>query len=81
MTILEEAQEILYNDRQDDYGDGIESTKRIAKLWSIVLDKEVTPEQVALCMIQVKISRQMNKYKRDNLIDGAGYFGLIERIS
>jgi hypothetical protein len=31
-------------------------------------------------MVGTKIARQMNKPKRDNLVDGAGYFATIEKM-
>jgi len=80
MTILEEAQNAVYGDRQSDYGTVTKNFSTIAKLWSTVLGIEVTPEQVGLCMVQVKIARQMYKPKRDNLVDGAGYFATIEKM-
>jgi len=80
MTILEEAQNAVYGDRQSDYGTVTKNFTTIAKLWSTVLGIEVTPEQVGLCMVQVKIARQMYKPKRDNLVDGAGYFATIEKM-
>lgn len=80
MTILEEAQKVVYGDRQDDYGTVLENFNTIAKLWSGVLKVEVTAEQVGLCMVQVKVARQMYKPKRDNLVDGAGYFATLEKM-
>jgi len=80
MTILEEAQSVVYGDREADYGTVTENFTTIAKLWSVLLNCEVTPEQVALCMVQVKVARQMFKPKRDNLVDGAGYFATIEKM-
>lgn len=80
MTILEEAQKVVYGDRQDDYGTVTENFNTIAKLWSVVLKTDVTPEQVGLCMVQLKVARQMYKPKRDNLVDGAGYFATIEKM-
>lgn len=79
-TILEEAQGLVYGDRNKDYGKVKDNFKTIADLWSVVLNAKVTPEQVALCMVQVKIARQMFKPKRDNLVDGAGYFATIEKM-
>jgi len=35
---------------------------------------------VCWMMVLLKASRQMNAPKRDNLVDAAGYIGLIERI-
>lgn len=80
LTILEEAQNVVYGDRQADYGTVTQNFGTIAKLWSAVLGIEVTPEQVGLCMVQVKVARQMYKPKRDNLVDGAGYFATIEKM-
>jgi len=80
-TILEEAQALVYKDRQQDYGSVSDNFNTIAKLWSVVLKTEVTAQQVALCMVQVKVARQLYKPKRDNLVDGAGYFATIEKMN
>lgn len=79
-TILVEAQDAVYGDRQADYGTVTENFGTIAELWTAVLKTKVTPEQVGLCMVQVKVARQMYKPKRDNLVDGAGYFATIEKM-
>lgn len=80
MNILEEAERAVYEDRQADYGPVKKNFDTIAKLWSGVLGIEITAEQVGLCMIQVKIARQMYRPKRDNLVDGAGYFATLEKM-
>jgi hypothetical protein len=80
MNILQEAEKAVYGDRQADYGTVTENFNTIAALWSAVLKTKVTPEQVGLCMVQVKVARQMYKPKRDNLVDGAGYFATIEKM-
>jgi hypothetical protein len=79
-TILTEAQQAVYGDRQADYGSVKTNFSNIARQWSVTLGMNVTPEQVGLCMIQVKIARQMNKPKRDNLVDIAGYAATIEKM-
>lgn len=66
-TVLEEAQKIISGQRREDYGSPLESFTRIADLWGVVLGTEVTPEQVALCMIQLKVARAMNGMQRDSL--------------
>ena len=73
MDILEEALAITNGDRATDYGDMKESFDRIAELWSPILGVPVTAKQVALCMIQLKISRCLTSDKRDNWVDIAGY--------
>jgi hypothetical protein len=77
-SILQEADKIINGQRRVDYGGPLESFTKIAQLWSPVLGVEVTPDQVALCMIGLKIARAMNGMQRDSLVDIAGYAGCIE---
>ena len=79
-TILEEASELVDGDRQEDYGHPIDNHTRTAKMWSALLGVEVTAEQVCLCMVALKLSRQCHKPKRDNLVDGCGYLRNVEMI-
>jgi hypothetical protein len=73
MNILEEANEITGGERNDSYGHPRFDFTRTAKLWSAFLGIEITPEQIPLLMILLKVSREANKHKRDNLTDIAGY--------
>ena len=77
-NILEEANSLVYGDRAADYGSVLDNFTTIAALWSPILKVTVTAEQVALCMVQVKVARQIHKPKRDNLVDGAGYLACAE---
>lgn len=79
-SVLEEAQELLHGARMEEYGPPRESFERIARMWSIVLDTEVSAEQVALCMIQMKVSRAIYSNKRDSFVDIAGYAGTLELL-
>ena len=79
-TILEEAQRLIYGDRNKTYDHPIENFDRIARIWSVIFGIEVTAEQVGLAMVGVKIAREAYMPKRDNLVDGAGYFGTIAMI-
>lgn len=78
--ILLEAHRLVYGVKQEEYGSVTENFGNIAKQWSVTLGKNITPEQVGLCMVQVKIARQMHKHNWENLIDGAGYFGTIAKM-
>lgn len=86
-SILTEAQDIIWGDREQTYGKPDVNLKRIATLWNAYLyakhggDRVITPEDVCWMMVLLKASRQMNAPKRDNLVDAAGYVGLIERIT
>lgn len=81
-TILQEAQGLVYGDRGADYGHPIEDFTRTGRIWGAVLglDRDVTPNEVALCMVGVKMSREVNKPKRDNRVDGAGYFATLDMV-
>lgn len=79
-NILREAEALVYGDREKDYGSPLNEFLRTAKIWSAIIGAEVTPQQVALCMVGLKISRECHKHKRDNLIDGAGYFATLEKV-
>lgn len=80
MSILHEAEALINGDRQQDYDHPLDNFTRIAKIWSVILDIEVTPEQVGLCMVGTKLARESFSPKRDNLVDGAGYFGTVEKV-
>ncbi len=79
-SVLLEAQKLVHGDRNADYGHPLDDFSRTARMWSAILGVEVSPEQVGLCMVAVKISRQCNRPKRDNLVDGAGYFETVSMV-
>jgi hypothetical protein len=39
----------------------------------VILDKEVTEEEVGLCMVGLKLAREVFKHNRDNFVDLIGY--------
>ena len=79
-SILFEAHNLVHGVRGEDYGHPYEDFSRTAKIWSAILGVDVTPEQVALCMIGVKISRECNRPKRDNRVDMAGYAETLDMV-
>jgi hypothetical protein len=80
MTISQEAETIINGDRRKDYGDVRTSFSQTAKIWSGILNHDITPEQVALCMAGLKLQRESNSHKRDNLVDLIGYTLLLEKL-
>lgn len=72
-TIATEAVSLVSGDRQKAYGHPSKNFEDIARLWSVILGIEVTPAQVGLCMVQVKLAREVFVPKRDNLVDAIGY--------
>jgi len=79
-SILQEAERLINGDRREEYGDVKDSFNNIAAGWSVSFGKEVTGKQVALAMAWLKICRENNKSKRDNIVDIAGYAALIEKL-
>lgn len=81
-TILDTAKSLIYGDRLNDYGKTVDSFTSIAVGWSEIAKTPLTPEQVGLMMVWLKICRANNDNckKEDNLIDIAGYAGCIEKI-
>lgn len=80
MNVLEEANKLVHGDRNADYGHPLDDFSKTAAMWSAILGVHVTPEKVGLCMCAVKISRQLNKPKPDNLIDLAGYAETVNMV-
>lgn len=79
-TVLDEAAKLTSADRNEAYGHPKQNFSDIAKAWEMVLKTHVTPEQVGLCMILVKVARQAHRSKRDNIVDIAGFARTIEML-
>ena len=61
-------------ERGKNYGDIKENHERIAALWSTILGKPVTPVQVIMCMMALKLARLMETPDHhDSALDIAGY--------
>ena len=79
-SILEEAIEILNGSRQCDYGDPVESFKRIAQLANLMSNSnDFTPVKCCIVLMATKLTRESKVHKRDNLVDLAGY-GCIKQF-
>lgn len=79
--LLDEV-ELVLSQRHAAYGDASPSLAAIAARWSITLGCGVTPAQVALCMIDVKLTRlSFDPKHRDSLIDVIGYAALLTEVS
>lgn len=73
LELLQKTADVV-KQRGESYGSMLDNHTRIAKLWSVLLDIDVTPEQVALCMIAVKQARLMETPNHtDSVQDILGY--------
>ena len=79
---LEEAAKCVLMDRQTQYG-GLENNfQQIADLWEAYLHVPISPLDVAMCMVMLKIARAKSaKYHADNYVDIAGYAACAAEIS
>jgi hypothetical protein len=88
-SILKEAHEIIYGDREKTYGHPAKNLDTIAKMWNLYLvangvaEKDggiLVAQDVACMMILLKVARLANDpTHRDSIVDIAGYSALIER--
>ena len=85
--LLQRANELIGGQRQSDYGNKLQNFSQIAMLWTgsiahkLQPGQAITPEDVALCMMQVKIARlAKSPDHEDSILDVAGYAGCYEAI-
>jgi hypothetical protein len=86
-SILDDAKEIIYGDREKTYGSPDKNLQAIAEYWSNHLHTRfgvrmaITPEDVCIMMTLLKAARLGNDLThRDSLVDAVGYLALLERI-
>lgn len=78
-SILQEAQRFVHGDRGADYGHPAEDFGCVQAMFQAYYRHKyhmhipLEPVDHAMYMIFVKITREANKAKRDNLVDAAGY--------
>lgn len=76
--LIEKAERIVNQDRNTRYGGPEESFTTIAKFWSVFLGVEISPLQVAGCMILLKLARlKKTPTHEDSVVDGIGYFACM----
>ena len=73
--MLDEAGRIISGQRDAQYGGPEDNFSRIAKIWSVIFGIEVTPEDVAMAMVALKVARYASKsgFQPDTWVDIAGY--------
>ena len=86
-SILDEAKDIIYGDREKTYGAPDKNLVAIAGYWSNHLltrfgvYHDITGADVCIMMTLLKAARLGNDVThRDSLVDAVGYLALLERI-
>jgi len=79
--LLAEAAGIVA-ERRRQYGPARPLFTQVARRWSATLGSEVTPEQVVLCMLDVKLARLAHDpAHRDSAVDVAGYAAVLAELA
>lgn len=87
-TVLEEANRIIYGDREQTYGHPAKNFEATASLWNGYFAAKfglpswhgINAVDVAHMMILLKMAREVHMHKRDNIVDMAGYAGCIQKM-
>lgn len=78
MNILEEANNIVHDEHRNQmYGGYSACNERIAKLMSILTDKEITAQDVFWLEVSMKLAREIQYHKEENLLDTVAYIGAL----
>lgn len=79
--ILSEASRLISWDRREMYGDAGVMYATVGRMWGSILGiPDIPSDTVLLMMAAMKVARQSVAPKRDNLVDAAGYLGLIRGV-
>jgi hypothetical protein len=84
MNILKEANNII-NERSEEkermYGPFEEGMERAAMIASGCTGKHITAQDMYICMVALKLSRQSYNHKEDNLLDAVAYLGSLNNYN
>lgn len=79
MNILEQANKIVHEntDRSELYGSYHECNQRIADLMTILTGKPISVTDVYYLEIAMKLAREIQFHKEENLLDTVAYLGAL----
>lgn len=79
-ALLDRAAQVLET-RAKAYGSATTSFAAVAARWSLTLGRPVTPAEVVLCMIDLKLVRLAHDPGHcDSLVDVIGYAALLPEV-
>jgi uncharacterized protein DUF6378 len=72
----------IVKERHAAYGHSKTMMASVARRWSETLGQTVTPEEVVLCLIDLKLVRLAhNPQHRDSILDVAGYAAVLDEVA
>lgn len=54
--------------------------RRVAKMWEAIIGSPISPEQVVMCMVALKLAREAGMHDQDNITDAEGYLSLLSEV-
>ena len=79
--LLEHAAGVVTRRRRE-YGEPVELFNHIAQRWTLTLGTTVSPAQVALCLIDLKLTRLARDPRHlDSEVDVAGYAAVLREVT
>jgi hypothetical protein len=79
--LLEHAADIVTRRRRE-YGEPVDLFRQVAKRWALTLGTEISPAQVVLCLIDLKVARlARDPWHFDSQADVAGYAACLREVS
>ena len=79
--VLHEANKLISQDRNKQYGDPHTNMLMISRAWSELLGHTVQTWQVPVMLAQMKLARiSSGGYKEDSIVDAIGYLALASEI-
>jgi Domain of unknown function (DUF6378) len=72
----------LVNRRRREYGEPPDLFEHVAARWALTLGTRVSPAQVVLCLIDLKLARLARDPKHlDSQVDVGGYAAVLREVS
>jgi hypothetical protein len=82
LQILQQAEKLVSGDRDKTHGEKLTNHKNIALLWSAYLEMKITPKDVAILMVLLKLARtKAGEHNLDDYVDACGYSAIAGELS
>jgi hypothetical protein len=82
LQILQQAEKLVNGDRDKTHGEKLTNHKNIALLWSAYLEMQITPKDVAILMVLLKLARtKAGEHNLDDYVDACGYSAIAGELS
>lgn len=67
----------FFREKSDNYGDYYTQFEKLANIFNVLTNKNITCEDCVLVLILLKLLRESNRHNNDNIIDAIGYLRML----